>query len=206
MNPTKFFEAQLKELVHDCLYGQLHYRTWQRLNRSFGNELETMEVASLFFESTAVAHLNSARLHLYRLLDVAKGSTSIYEIIKFAENNKEIFPNQVKLDSTLERHRKLMIKLKPSVENIREQRKKHFVHKSKKYLNIGYDKLYTEYSATYKDYEEVLIATSEMLNDYLVLLNKAPFYIGFPMEQDDFENLKYYLNKGIKAVEEEKKL
>ena len=169
MNPTKFFEEQLNELDQDCFFGHVHYRTWRRLNKSFGSELETMEVASSFFVSTAEAHLNSVRLHLFRLLDDAKDSTSIFELIKYAENNKEIFRNQVRLDKALERHHKLLTKLNPTIENLRKHRKKHFIHKSKEYLNIGFDRLYKEYSATYKDYEKVLITIGEILNDYLEL-------------------------------------
>lgn len=203
MNPTKFFEAQLKELVNDCLFGQFHYRTWHRLHRSFGSETETMDVAPLFFEGTAEAHLNSVKLHLFRLLDDAKGSTSIYELIKYAENNKKMFWNQVKLDNTLERHSKLLSKIKPTIENLRKHRKKHFIHKSKEYLNTGYERLYKEYSATYKDYEEVLKTIGKILNDYLKLFKDGEHSFEYLGEDEEFEDLKLYLRKGIEAIEKE---
>ena len=73
-------------------------------------------------------------------------------------------------------------------------------------MNIGFDRLYKEYSATYKDYEKVLITIGEILNDYLELFEVKTIRFGLQGENYDFENLKYYLNKGIKAVKEENKL
>jgi len=205
MNPEKFFEAQLKELVQDCLYGQFHYRTWQRLNQSFGREKETMEVASLFFVGTAEAHLNSTRLHLYRILDNGSKVNSIYNLIKFAEINKEIFSNQSKLNRILEKHHKLLTTLNPIIENILKHRNKHFIHKSKEYLNLGYERLYKEYSGTYKDYREILEVIGEILNDILWLFKDGEFSFKFIDEDADFENLRYYLKKGINAAEKENK-
>ena len=203
MNPSKFFETQLKELVHDCLYGQLHYRTWRRLNKSFGGEADTMGVAVLFFVSTAEAHLNSCRLHLFRLLDDSKGSLSLKGLIKFAEENKGIFKREAKLNSTIVRHHKILDDLKPTINNLLEHRKKHFIHKSKEYLQRGYDKLYEEYNSTYKDYENVLTNFGEILNDYLELFKDETIIFRFLSENEEFENLKYFIRKGRVKVKEE---
>lgn len=203
MTPNKFFEAQLNELVHDCLYGHLHYRIWQRLNRGFGEEGDIFIVASLFFTSTAEAHLNSCRLHLFRILDDSKGSLSLKGLIKFAEENKGIFKREANLNSAIDRHYKILNDLEPTINNLLKHRKKHFIHKSKEYLLKGYEKLYGEYNSTYKDYQNVLNNVGEILEDYQGLFKEESFIFGFVGENEEFEKLKYYIKKGITKDREE---
>jgi len=203
MNPTKYFEKQLRELVIECLYGQLHFRTWKKLGESFLSDSEIWEVASLFFVSTAEAHLNSSKLHLFRLLDKTKGSISVYKLIDYARNHKNIFPNQEGLDIILKKHSEILKDLEPTINNLKKHRDKHFIHKSNEYFVKGYKILYQEFKSSYKGYGKVLTSIGNIFNDYSALINNSSFSFGFMEEDNEFENLKKYLQQGLEVIKGE---
>jgi hypothetical protein len=72
VSPKKFFETQLEELMDDCLHGLMYFRASQRLNETFEKDANTIEAAVHFFVITSIAHLNSTKLHLFRIIDDAK--------------------------------------------------------------------------------------------------------------------------------------
>ena len=204
MSPKVFFQTQLDELIRDCLYGQMHFRAWQKINEALRRKTEALEVSPLFFNSTLLAHLNSTRLHLFRLLDTWKGAISIFDLIEYANKNKvSIFKNIGEFDVLYEQHKKRLNSFENLIKSLPEQRNKGIYHKSKDYITRGFDKLYEEYKTTYSDYDKILGAIGEILNDYLGLLEDREYSLKFVDEDIEFYNLLHFIVKVMEAADKE---
>jgi hypothetical protein len=155
-------------LQNECLKGLLHYRMWNQIGDSILESEQLQDSFPLFFRMTLSAHLDCATLYLNRLLDKSSGSVSIGTLLRRAEKHPEAFdnadPEEVqeivdhgisRLDANQER-----------VENLREQRRRHFVHLDSSDIP-SFDEVYEDNPLERRDIYELLELIADILNDLL---------------------------------------
>lgn len=163
MDKKIFFRKHLDILYDNCFQGMLHIKVWNDIDKNLTNNLYNRY--SLFWLSTLKAQLEAAQLHLLKLFDKSKKSISIYELIKYAEENKDLLfkPGDCKLLVTeLNDYSFEIQKYDDQIKNLIDIRNNHFVHLSKKHVT-NYDKFYSEYSTIRENINEILQICSEPL-------------------------------------------
>lgn len=205
-SPSQHFDKILEELTLQCLFGQVHYRLWRQMNDTFREKPELAKPAIFFFRRTAEAHLDSATLHLNRLIDKDKKAVSITDLLNYAEQHPGIFPHTTEehVFEVVEADRRRLEELEPTTEKIRQQRNKHFVHRAKEYFHHPRNQVYKDYPTKYVDIYDILQASGEILNHYRSFRHNSEQSMNV-IGEDDFDHLIFYLELGLKSSEEKRR-
>ena len=193
------FRRLLELQRHHCLRGQLHYRTWSRLNQSFSDQPDIGNLAPVFFAYTAEAHLNSALLILNRLIDRHSGALSIEVMLRHAEScaglldyvspedvRKAIVQDRAKLASNAD-----------LIRRVQRHRNEQFVHLSNELLGPPHGVIPEADAFSYSAIQDLLSVTGEVLQRYYAYLTGSKPLMEIWDEAGDFDYLMTLLERSI---------
>ena len=197
--PKEYFEQLLDRLQTECLFGQVHYRMWRFLNSSFDKEPDLAKLSLFFFKSSGEAHLDSATLHLNRLIDRRRDALDVSTLIRFAKKHPSIFENAnpSQIEEQVEKDLEWLTDNETPLERFRQQRNNHFIHLSKEYFSNPSRDVYADYPTTYLELYDTLCKIGELLNRYSFYLNDSTLHMEMMEEQPAHKSLLYYLRLAL---------
>ena len=95
--PTKEEELFIKyheRLIWELISAHDHLKLWKRLENYKSNYLRELNQAPHFFQRTIKAHFDDALLTLAKILDIDSDAITIWKLLNFAEQNKDILSTQ----------------------------------------------------------------------------------------------------------------
>lgn len=196
--PDEYLDRLLTRLTNECLNGLVHYQNWKLLNDFFRDQPEVAETAGAFFESTAHAHIDSATLRLYRLIDKTKGAVSIYTLLRFAKRNPGAFKAGTESDVTaaVEKAESLLAEVEGLLDHFQEQRNGYFVHISGAYFSEPARSVTEEYPVTFRDVYDSFVLVGKMLNAFRAPHSDSETLMEVFGVEDAFRSLVLHLEVG----------
>ena len=204
-SPAEALKRLLDLLQHHCLLGQLHFRTWQRLNESFRDDPDVGNNAPLFFLYTADAHLNSALLILNRLIDKRRDALSLRRFLQRAKTDARHFSHSTPgaVREAVEKDVILLDGLEDTSERIRQHRNSQFVHLSERLIQPPFGVVPDSEGFAYADIGAILLTAGSMLNRYSLFLSGNEIWMQVAGEDSEFPYLAKLLHRGYKGLDDD---
>jgi hypothetical protein len=190
--------ARLLDLLQrHCLLGQLHYRSWRRLNDLFRDAPRVGNLAVTFFISAADAQLNSALLILNRLIDRSRDTLSIRAFLRRVRGAARLFPHcpEGKVREEIAADEAALDGFDAAIKKIQSHRNEQFVHLSAGLLEPPFGVVAAD-SFTYDEILTLLTAIGAILNKYARCLRNDELWMQFVGEERDFKYVVELLSRG----------
>jgi hypothetical protein len=176
---------------------------WNQIGDKILEGSHLWENYQLFFQSTLSAHFDQATLHLNRLVDKSSSSVSIRTLLRKAEKNPDAFQeaDPEEAQNIIDRGLSRLDANQERIENLREQRRRHFVH-----LDSGdipsFEEVYEDNSLERRDIYELLELIADILNALLGALRDGEMIMEM-VEEKYTEDVLDLLEEALERREQE---
>ena len=221
----RLFQKYYDRLIWETLHARAHLKLWERLEKFKATSyLDELNQARHFFTFTIKAHLDDVLLTLSRILDRHEDSLSIWKLLNFAGQNREMFSTQafrqrmiqkpnydehwakshkpIALEEINEDRQKLE-RLEKTVDNLTIWRHKVIAHIDRQFLLTG--KIVSkEYPLQHQQLQEVIDTLFKILDRYSGAYNSSSYLEEIPGEDDIqfvMDCIRFYIEEQNKQIE-----
>lgn len=215
-----------QRLIDELRWANMHFKVWKQVRNHTTDYLRELNQASAFFSSTIKAHLDSAVMHLSKILDKHGKALSIWKFLNFVEQNQDIFSmhafsqhmiakygyevqdrieKRFKLHApitteTVDEDRRRLNSLNRAIRNLERWRHKQFAHIDMKSVLQGVN-ITKQYPIQLGKFEEIIKTLHDILDRYSI----AYHAVGHSMDMSFESGLKTILTSIRFRNEEERK-
>jgi hypothetical protein len=177
---------------------------WRQVNNYLAGHSDILNVSSAFFSFTLRSHLDSAFLHLARLVDQHRDAAGVDYLLRVAESHSTKFvhaSSAVVTKSVLD-DRTALAGLSRSIDAVVVRRDKQLAHLDKAMLTKPAS-IEADTAITYKEADELFVALSEIVNRYSAFWRDSatmPELAGW----EDFDRLANMAERGLRSRDAER--
>ncbi len=218
------FEAYQRRLRDELNTASWHFAIWKHLQNLRKDYLRELNQAPAFFQLTMRAHFLETVMRLCKFFDDPedkKGdSLSIYEFLKFVEQNRHLFykkailrriqpeydhegkvlksklrSHKIVTSGEIQRHRSKIERL--PIKNLRKLRHKSFAHIDKKFVQKDID-VFKKYPVKISDIDKTIEALHRLLNRYNIAYDSSGWHKDIPLEYGVYlvvDSIRYKIDK-----------
>ena len=147
--------------------GRTHLWMWRQVNDYLALHQDVMNVSHAFFSFTLRSHLDSAFLHLARLVDQHREAISVDYLLRVAETHSAKFAHasSAEITKSVKDDRSTLARLAKSIDAVVVRRDKQLAHLDKETLTKPAS-IEADATITYKDADDLFVALSAIVNRY----------------------------------------